>query len=240
MSPWVRLQENALDHPKMLGLVDPRRPFDLWVWGLSYTQKHLTDGHLPAAALPRGSAPAAATLITRGLWEADGGNFRVHDYDDWNDRRDAVLKKRAGGRERAAKSRQSHDHRAAHGAVGRGSSDLRSSEGVQGKPFPALAPAPSEDVADRAAKLLETFAELYTKHRHGARFLRLGSNIQWTEACSLCATWDDDTLSKLIEILLTTDDDWVSRTDRGWKIFVAKAQWCAERLAAWEARQVPA
>lgn len=94
-----------------------------------------------------------------------------------------------------------------------------------------------EILGKRAAALLETYSRLYAQHRHGARFRRPLGNLEWTEAVEICRTWDDDTLAKLITILLTTDDDWVARTDRGWKVFNARVQWCADRLAEWEAKQ---
>ncbi len=108
MSPWVRIQENALDHPKLLGLVDCRRPFDLWVWGLSYTQKHLTDGALPAAALPRGADKAAAALVARGLWSTTDAGYQVHDYLQWNDSRAKVEARRAKNAQRLADWRAKH------------------------------------------------------------------------------------------------------------------------------------
>lgn len=244
MSPWVRLQENALDHPKLLGFVDLSRPFDLWVWGLSYVQKHLTDGHLPGAAITRKSAKAAAELISRGLWEADGENFIVHDYHDWNESKETVLAKRLGARSRAKKSRDSHDLRAAHdaphrhahgavGSVGRSVSSLEEKKEIR-KPSDGSI---DQLLADRSARLLEKYAELYAKHRNGARFRRPLGNLEWIEGIEICRVWDDETLHKLIEILLTTDEEWISKTDRGWKIFNARVQWCAERLAQWEADQ---
>ena len=93
----------------------------------------------------------------------------------------------------------------------------------------------SDELGARAAALLDTFGALYAKHRHGAKLFRRRPALDWDQACQLCRTWDDARLTKMIEILLTTDDDWVSQTDRGWSVFVARAQWCDERLAVWEA-----
>jgi hypothetical protein len=56
------------------------------------------------------------------------------------------------------------------------------------------------------------------------------------KACELCATWDDERLTKLAVIFLTTDEQWISGTGREFHIFHSKAQWCEERLAAWEAQ----
>ncbi len=100
--------------------------------------------------------------------------------------------------------------------------------------------SPTTEIADRAAALLETYGELYSKHRKGAKHLQVGSNMDWTQACDLCRTWDDERLRKLIDIFLTTDDEWVSSTARTFRLFVTRASWCDDRLAQWEAKRRPA
>lgn len=88
--------------------------------------------------------------------------------------------------------------------------------------------------ADMAARFLERYQELYAEHRHGAR-LHIKPSLDWTRVKDLLLTWDVDRLEKLAVILLTTDDDWVSKTDRGIGVFVSRASWCDDRLKAWEA-----
>ena len=139
MSPWVRLQENALTHPKIVGLVDLKRPFDLWVWGLSYCQTHLTDGVIPSAAVP--CKKAATTLVGLRLWETAENGYAVHDYLDWNEDRQTVNRKREDARLRAKRSRTSSSERSPHvSSIVPSSVEERSVpsvvflEGVQGKP----------------------------------------------------------------------------------------------------------
>lgn len=91
---WVRIHDGALSHPKIVGMVDTRRPFDLWVWGLSYAQLHLTDGMIPNDAVPRGAAKAVQDLCRRGLWEAKQEGFVIHDHLEWNDSRELVKTRR--------------------------------------------------------------------------------------------------------------------------------------------------
>lgn len=98
---WVRLHDGALSHPKIVGIFDPRRPFDLWMWGLSYCQAHLTDGVLPKDAIPRGCSKAITSLVRRGLWHEENSSYRVHDFLHWNDTREVVR-----NRQRLAKHRQ--------------------------------------------------------------------------------------------------------------------------------------
>jgi hypothetical protein len=149
---WVRIHDGALSHPKVIAMFDPRRAFDLWLWGLSYCQQYLTDGRLPAEACPRGSRKAAALLVVRGLWERrDDGGYYVHDYLDWNDSREVVLEKRADAKERMrnVRKRTSRERsaeqprertRSFHSGVGVSVESLHLSEGEsEGKPPPSEA-----------------------------------------------------------------------------------------------------
>lgn len=89
------------------------------------------------------------------------------------------------------------------------------------------------EIASRAGMLVERYGELFALHRRGARH-RARPNLDWTDACDLCRLWDDARLEKLAVLVLTTDDQWISGTDRSFKIFAIKASWADERLAAWE------
>lgn len=87
----------------------------------------------------------------------------------------------------------------------------------------------------RAGQLLEHYAELFYQHRRGARYHNR-MHLDFQKAEELVRTWPDDArLEKLAVIVLTTDDDWISKTDRGFGVFAAKASWADDRLAAWEA-----
>lgn len=238
---WVRIHDGAMSHPKLVGLIDWRNPFCVWVWGLSYAQQHLTDGSIPRAAIPNPTAlKTAAKLVESQAWDATPSGFQIHDYLDWNDSRELVTKKRTEAKERMsnARHRSSREQRE-NFYVDRGvdrrisSSSERESEG---KPIRAADEDPA--LARRAADFLEHFGELYTKHRRGARWLRRGNpNLEWLDALKLCDQWSDDRLDKMAVIFLTTDDEWISNTDRGFKVFVSKASWCDDRLAQWEAAQ---
>lgn len=89
----------------------------------------------------------------------------------------------------------------------------------------------------RAGDLLNRYAELFYEHRKGARYHNR-MHLDFEKALGLVKTWDDDArLEKLAVIILTTDDEWISRTDRGFGIFAARASWADDRLSAWEAEQ---
>lgn len=107
MSPWVRIDEKAMEHPKVAGLSGDA--FKLWVQGLSHCQKFLTDGAIDRVSL-RGlrsySGKRAAELVEARLWVPDeAGGVTVHDYLDWNESKAHVLKVRAQGRERIKRLR---------------------------------------------------------------------------------------------------------------------------------------
>jgi HNH endonuclease len=99
------------------------------------------------------------------------------------------------------------------------------------KPATSLAP---DVIAERAGSLIRRYAELYVKHRHGAKLRLIGNALEFQEACSLVALWDDARLDKLAVIVLETDDEFISKTDRSFKIFSLKATWADDRLRAWE------
>src|SRR4051812_8981701 len=104
--PWVRIDENAMDHPKIGAL--PDGAFRLWVQALAYCQKHLTDGHISTRAiraLLAFSPKRRAVLESAGLWDAAEDGIAVHDYLEWNDSRESVNAKRDAAKERMRSAR---------------------------------------------------------------------------------------------------------------------------------------
>lgn len=225
--PWVRIHDGAMSHPKLVGLIDWKNPFCLWVWGLTYCQMHLTDGLIPTAAMPHPIAVKTANrLVEVRAWEVHVHGFKVHDYLDWNDARDLVKKKRVEAKERMAnarsnRSREHFENTSRSSTLGRvGITDPNK--------------IVEEDLGERAARFLERFQQLYTELRRGARCV-IKPSLDWSRACDLCGVWDNAHLEKLARVFLTTDEDWISRTDRGFGVFAAKATWCDDRLKAVEA-----
>lgn len=113
--PWVRIDENAMDHPKFLAI--SANAWRLWCEGAAYCQKHLTDGLIPRAALKgfRYYSPAALKQLTAELvpgkgplWRDTAAGVSVHDYLDYNDSREAVLAARAKGKERKRRFNEKH------------------------------------------------------------------------------------------------------------------------------------
>lgn len=227
---WVRLQESAMTHPKILDL--PDGAFRLWVWGLCYCQTHLTDGAIPVKALPAGRRKQAEQLIEARLWEglAEDG-YGVHDYLQWNDTRDVVLKKRQGSRTRAEKSRE----RAPHVAERTSRDHLSRTVPVRER-YGSSSALVEEEIGMRAGNLVERYGELFMEHRSGAKY-RARPNLDWLEACDLCRIWPNERLEKLAALVLTTDDPFIAGSDRSFKIFALKASWADGKLCEWERKQ---
>lgn len=235
---WVRIHDDAMTHPKLTDL--PDKAFRLWVWGLSYCQRHLTDGAIPRSTLPARLKAAADRLIEARLWEPSEKGFHVHDYCDWNDSKDTVTKKRMEARERIgnarARSSQNVRERTTTPVLQRTPFNgvLR---GVGSTSSLCLEEEEKQALTMRAGALLQRYEALFYEHRRGARYHKR-EHLDFPKAVELVRTWPDDArLEKLAVIILTTDDDWISKTDRGFGIFALKASWADDKLAAWEAAQ---
>jgi len=83
---------------------------------------------------------------------------------------------------------------------------------------------------------LARFCELYAKYRHGAKYLvRREKDIPL--ARRLLQVYPAERLEKLTIILLTTDHEWITTTDRGLGILSTKASWLDGLLAEHEAHK---
>lgn len=119
---WVKLDDGIADHPKFfdagrhLGRHGIARAFAVYVAGLAYANKHLTDGFLSesvvkAFKIDRKPAQIATVLSFAdvGLWEAVEGGWRIHDYHHHNPKAQDVKEKRERD---AARKRQERDEKA--------------------------------------------------------------------------------------------------------------------------------
>lgn len=242
---WIRLSDDYVYHQKFTRL--SHIAFRLWHEGMAYCRKLLTDGVIRRADLKtfRYATKAAVAELTtpasdgvEPLWETHGDDFLVHDYLDWNPSKEDDQRDREGAKKRMRRYRG----RAVTPDVtpfvtptvtpyvpGQGQVKALRKENV----------APEESLAMRAGALVDRYCELFIEHRRGARLTRRPV-LDFEKALELVATWPDDArLEKLAVLVLTTDDEWISRTDRGFGIFAVKATWADDRLAAWEAQQKP-
>lgn len=260
--PFIRLSDNYIDHPKFLAL--SASAFRLWHEGMAFCRKHQTDGRLPASTVKGFryyKGPAMTELLTpyqpaaHALWETIAGfGYQVHDYLDWNlskdeedaDRDAAAIRMRRlrQGRKAALSSpERSYEHMGERSPIvpdrreiGSGSFPERESEGkpIFRRPGESIAYEPvPEELQERAARLVERYAELFCQHRLGAKY-RSKPSPDYEDAKTLVPLWTDARLEKLAVLVLTTDDPWISRTDRSFKIFALKASWADDKLRAWE------
>lgn len=81
---WVKIDDQFQDHPKFLEV--SLAGVGLWVAGLAYSNRYLTDGFLTANAVRRlgGAAKLTGELVAAGLWEPVDGGWLIHDYTDYN------------------------------------------------------------------------------------------------------------------------------------------------------------
>lgn len=108
------LYDEFLTNPKVADLGDPA--FRLYVLGIVYVGKELTDGHLERRAMQtlgvwtgRPTKKPAAELEAAGFFDPDGaGGFWIHDYLDHNPSRSEVLASRIrnANRQKAFRERQ--------------------------------------------------------------------------------------------------------------------------------------
>lgn len=105
------LKTDFHDNPKILAL--PWEAIGMYAWGISYCDAQLTNGFIPATALPQipRSRPPLMTLLRDGLWvstrnAAGRPGYQVHDYLDHNRSREQVEAQRQADRERKAKERR--------------------------------------------------------------------------------------------------------------------------------------
>lgn len=140
---WVKLDDGFPEHPKVLAAGVEASWF--YVCGLAYCKRQLTDGLIPGAVLSRLSSCSrpvllANKLVSVGLWEREGDNFRVHDYLQENDTAEQVKAKRAATKERVRRWREKRDAEAANGnagnAGGNGVTESFGNAGCNAPPIP--------------------------------------------------------------------------------------------------------
>jgi hypothetical protein len=105
---WIRIDDHIAHHPKFTK-VSPTACW-LWVTGLGFAQKYLTDGFIPTKSLAALShipnpQPFAAELVATKLWERRNTGFQIHDYLEFNDSARVVKARRKQDRLRKASSR---------------------------------------------------------------------------------------------------------------------------------------
>jgi hypothetical protein len=92
---WSKLDDALIDHHKVftagdaIGKNGAAIALGLYAVGLMWTNKHLTDGLLPAVVVKQFQHCAdplkvADALVGAGLWDAGKDGYTVHDFHDHN------------------------------------------------------------------------------------------------------------------------------------------------------------
>lgn len=117
--PWVRLEDDFTEHPKILRA----GPLAGWLWltAIAWSNRNGTDGHIPLPQIRRladfdgigvylgnfsgddvDPMKLADVLVDAGLFEAVHGGFYIHDYDHYQltvaAMRERSMAKQAAGR----------------------------------------------------------------------------------------------------------------------------------------------
>lgn len=85
--PWVRLDTQFPQNPKVLGLTQEGkwRAAFVYVASLTYAGAHGTDGYLPEACLPfiHATKQNAIELVKCGLWLQDVGGWNINGWNEF-------------------------------------------------------------------------------------------------------------------------------------------------------------
>jgi hypothetical protein len=103
MMPWIRLDDQFPDHPKVLA-AGPAASW-LYVCGIGYCNRLLTDGLIPSGQVRKladvdNATELAGKLVEAGLWEQVEGGYQVHDFLDYQPSAEQVKAERADNAKR--------------------------------------------------------------------------------------------------------------------------------------------
>jgi len=100
---WIKLDDGFPQNPKIVGLSD--HSFRLYISGLCYSGRYLTDGFIPAAIIKQVGNPSE--LIEKGLWEVTPEGIQITNYTEYQTPKFEVERKREQNRERGERFRES-------------------------------------------------------------------------------------------------------------------------------------
>lgn len=107
---WFKVDDGFWSHPKTADL--SAAAVALWVKSGAYSSQHLTDGRISKKVLRLlGTAKAARELVNAGMWIATTDGWVFHDWAEYQETSDDVLKRRADAKERQRRSREERDRK---------------------------------------------------------------------------------------------------------------------------------
>ncbi len=157
---WVKLDDQFSDHPKVI----EAGPLASWLYvcGLTYAARYLTDGYIPAGQVRKladvdNAAELAAKLVDVGLWESIDGGYLIHDYLEYNPNREDVMATREaraeagarGGRRKAAASKTPSKSASKTPANCQANAIAKSKQKSTPSPSPSPSPSSAQFDSDR-------------------------------------------------------------------------------------------
>lgn len=229
--PWVRIDEHAMEHPKVAGL--PDGAFRLWVVGLSYCQKFLTDGFIADAALRslRAFSPKRQQeLLTAGLWQAADGGVAIHDFLDWNESRARVMAARHHARNRLRKYRDKHVSNAVSHSVSNGDRNAQGLVCYVGEVREKEGGVGETDLTARVRRFVDRYQVLHQQYV-GVAYLG-NPQKDYQAACELVAAFDDALLDAIAVFGLNDTDAFMANGTRTLTKLKSRASDYAQHLRA--------
>ena len=103
----IYLTDEVVVHPKLLkagarlGEGGVSQAFHLYVMGIGYSRRHMTDGFVPDGFVSSCGVVSKSSLVANalsargiGLWRKVRGGYRIHDYHVYNPKASTVKEKR--------------------------------------------------------------------------------------------------------------------------------------------------
>lgn len=229
--PWVRIDEKAMEHPKVVGL--PDGAFRLWVQGLAHCQKYLTNGHIDQIsmrALRAFSPKRTSELVGARLWLEVGDGIHVHDYLEWNDSREHVQKLRQQGRERIRRLRGKHSNTECNAVTAseQSANDLRSYSGdvlCLSSGSSVKEKGPGKTVEQRAGDFCQWYEDTHERLT-GVGYI--GTQNDYQAALKLCQKLADAEVRDAALVWFGMDDDFAKNGTRTIPKFASRASGCLQ------------
>lgn len=117
MKPWARYEVGFIDHPKFKAL--NANAIGLWIEGKNYCDRNMTDGLIPTHTVKQfrfysrkavdslmvSCGPKNEQEVYAPLWEVHALGYKMHDYLDHNDCRQAVIARIEKSEDRAEQAK---------------------------------------------------------------------------------------------------------------------------------------
>jgi hypothetical protein len=190
LTTWIKLHDNFWENPKVLAAGEDAAL--LYIQGLSYCSRNLTDGSIPTPALrnltaKRDAKTLVRVLVREGLWSETATGWQVHDYLKVQRSREQVEAEREKARERQRKARVT-------------ASSRRDSGRTSGEVTPAVRVPDTETDTETETPLLDRIVDgvfakvLADKERRGERIDSAEGYRRWWDAnqsagCRRRAQW---------------------------------------------------